>query len=84
MTGGPPLFTVSDATTNQLLGKSENFPSTESWRMLSFTFTSLATTEAAVIRLRRNNCDESPCPIFGVLWLDEINIQSADSSNPER
>jgi len=84
VTGGPPLFTVSDATTNQLLGKSENFPSTESWRMLSFTFTSLATTEAAVIRLRRNNCDESPCPIFGVLWLDEINIQSADSSNPER
>jgi hypothetical protein len=51
---------------------------------LNFTFTSLATTEAAVIRLQRNNCDASPCPIFGVLWLDEIQIQSADTSNPER
>jgi tetratricopeptide (TPR) repeat protein len=84
VTGGPPLFTVNDATNNLLLGKSENFPSTNSWFTLNFTFTSLATTEAAVIRLQRNNCDPSPCPIFGVLWLDEIQIQSADSSNPER
>ena len=84
VTGGPPLFTISDATNNQLLGKSESFPSTNSWLTLNFTFTSLATTEAAVIRLQRNNCDPSPCPIFGVLWLDEIQIQSADSSNSER
>ena len=84
VTGGPPLFTANDATNNHLLGKSESFPSTDSWRTLNFTFTSLATTEAAVIRLQRNNCDESPCPIFGVLWLDEIQIQSADSSNSER
>ena len=84
VTGGPPLFTVNDATNNQLLGKSENFPSTDSWLTLNFTFTSLATTEAAVIRLQRNNCDASPCPIFGVLWLDEIQLRSADSSNTER
>lgn len=84
VTGGPPLLTVNDATTNQLLGKSESFPSAPSWLTLNFTFTTLATTEAAVIRLQRNNCDPSPCPIFGVLWLDEIEIQSTDSSNPER
>ena len=84
VTGGPPLFTVNDAATNQLLGKSESFPSAPSWLTLNFTFTTLATTEAAVIRLQRNNCDSSPCPIFGVLWLDEIEIQSADSSNPQR
>jgi len=84
ITGGPPLFTVNDATSNELLGKSDNFPSPASWLTLNFTFTSLATTEAAVIRLRRNNCDPSPCPIFGVLWLDELEIQSTDSTNPER
>jgi tetratricopeptide (TPR) repeat protein len=84
VTGGPPLFTANDATNNQLLGKSETFPSTDSWRTLNFTFTSLATTEAAVIRLQRHNCDASPCPIFGVLWLDEIQIRPADTSNPER
>ena len=75
VTGGAPLFTVNDATNNQLLGKSENFPSTNSWLTLSFEFTTLATSEAAVIRLQRNNCEQSPCPIFGVLWLDEIAIE---------
>ena len=75
-TGGPPVFTVNDAANNQLLGKSENFPSgTSGWVKLNFAFTTLATSEAAVIRLQRNNCDSSPCPIFGTLWLDEVSIE---------
>ena len=79
VTGGPPMVTVNDATNNQLLGKSENFPSAPSWVTLNFEFTTLATSEAAVIRLQRNNCEPSPCPIFGVIWLDEIEIRSTDS-----
>jgi tetratricopeptide (TPR) repeat protein len=76
VTGGPPVFTVNDAANNQLLGKSENLPAeTTPWAKLNFEFTTLATSEAAVIRLQRNNCDSSPCPIFGVLWLDEIYIE---------
>ena len=76
VTGGPPLFTVNDASTNEALGKSQNFPSgTSDWTQLSFEFTTPATSEAAVIRLQRNNCEPAPCPIFGVLWLDEISIE---------
>ena len=75
VTGGPPVFTVNDALNNQLLGKSENFPSADSWLTLNFEFTTLATSEAAVIRLQRHNCDSSPCAIFGTLWLDEISIE---------
>jgi hypothetical protein len=75
VTGGPPIITVNDAVNNQLLGKSENFPSgTSPWVKLNFDFTTLATSEAVVIRLQRNNCDSSPCPIFGTVWLDEIYI----------
>ena len=73
-TGGPPMITVNDAGSDQLLGKSENFPSTNSWVTLNFEFTTLATSQAAVIRLQRSNCNSSPCPIFGTLWLDEISI----------
>lgn len=76
VTGGPPMITVTDAVSGALLGESENFPSTNSWLRLSFEFTTLATTEAAVIRLQRKHCDSSPCPIFGVFWLDEIAIES--------
>lgn len=75
VTGGPPVFTVTDALNNQLLGKSENFPAADSWLTLDFEFTTLATSEAAVIRLQRHNCDSSPCAIFGTLWLDEISIE---------
>jgi tetratricopeptide (TPR) repeat protein len=76
VTGGPPVFTVNDAANNQLLGKSENLPAeTTPWLKLNFEFTTLATSEAAVIRLQRNNCESSPCPIFGTLWLDEIYIE---------
>lgn len=76
VTGGPPLFTVTDASSNEQLGKSEDFSSaTTDWTRLSFEFTTPANAEAAVIELQRNNCDPAPCPIFGVLWLDEISIE---------
>ena len=84
VTGGPPVFTVNDAASNQLLGQSENFPSTGSWSKLSFDFTTLATSDAAVIRLQRNNCEPAPCPIFGVVWLDEITIEPGQSADSER
>ncbi|HKG58872.1 MAG TPA: carbohydrate binding domain-containing protein [Pyrinomonadaceae bacterium] len=76
VTGGPPLIVINDATNDQLLGKSDNFPTaTTSWTKLNVDFTTLPTTQAAVIRLQRNNCDSSPCPIFGALWLDEFSIE---------
>jgi len=76
VTGGPPVIVVNDAVNNQLLGKSDNFPTaTSPWTKLSFDFKTLPTSQAAVIRLQRNNCDSSPCPIFGTLWLDEFSIE---------
>jgi tetratricopeptide (TPR) repeat protein len=76
VTGGPPVISVSDATSAELLAKSNNFPTaTTPWTQLNFEFTTLATTQAAVIRLQRNNCDSSPCPIFGTLWLDQFHLQ---------
>ena len=76
VTGGPPLIVVNDATNNQLLGKSDNFPTaTTPWTKLSFDFTTMPASQAAIIRLQRNSCDSSPCPIFGTLWLDEFSIE---------
>ena len=82
VTGGPPLIVITDATTNQLLGKSENIPTaTTPWTKLSVNFTTLPTSQAAVIRLQRNNCDSSPCPIFGTLWLDEFFVVQTESTS---
>ena len=76
VTGGPPVIVINDATNDQLLGKSENFPTaTTPWTKLNIDFTTLSSSQAAVIRLQRNNCDSSPCPIFGTLWLDEFSVE---------
>ena len=84
VTGGPPLIVITDATNNQLLGKSENFPTaTTPWTKLTVNFTTLPTSQAAVIRLQRNNCDSSPCPIFGTLWLDEFYVEQTEPA-PKR
>ncbi|HEV8430032.1 MAG TPA: carbohydrate binding domain-containing protein [Pyrinomonadaceae bacterium] len=79
VTGGPPILVVNDANNNQLLGQSENFPTvTTPWQTLNLNFTTLTTSEAVIIRLQRSNCDSSPCPIFGTLWLDEFHIEQTE------
>jgi hypothetical protein len=84
VTGGPPLITVKDGTNNQLLGKSQNFPTaTTPWVTLNFEFTTLTTSQAAVVRLDRNNCDTTPCPIFGTLWLDQFHIEQTKSATKQ-
>jgi tetratricopeptide (TPR) repeat protein len=84
VTGGPPIITISDATNNQLLGKSENLPTaTSPWVSLNFDFTTLPNSQAAVIRLQRNNCDSSQCPIFGTLWLDQFRIEQTKTTGKQ-
>ena len=75
-TGGPPFITARDAANNQLLGKTENLPTASTqWLTMNFEFTTLNNSQAAVIRLERNNCASAPCPIFGTLWLDQFRIE---------
>lgn len=79
VTGGPPVLVVYDANNDQILGKSLSLPSgTSSWVHSSFDFGTQPATRAAVIRLQREPCDSSPCPIFGTLWLDEFMIESVE------
>ena len=83
VTGGPPVILVIDANTNQILGRSENLPTaTAPWRTLNLNFNTTSTSQAVIIRLQRNNCDSSPCPIFGTLWLDEFHIEQTESPSP--
>jgi len=83
VTGGPAVILVIDANTNQIVGRSENLPTaTTPWRTLNLNFNTTSTTQAVIIRLQRNNCDSSPCPIFGTLWLDEFHIEQTESPSP--
>jgi tetratricopeptide (TPR) repeat protein len=76
VTGGPPRIVLTDATNNQILAKSQPFPqATDAWQQMNVEFTVAARSEAVVISLARDNCASSPCPIFGVVWLDEFALE---------
>jgi Carbohydrate binding domain. len=82
VTGGLPVILVIDANNNELLGQPENLPTaTTPWRTLNLNFTTTATSQAVIIRLLRNTCDSSPCPIFGTLWLDEFHVEQTEPTS---
>lgn len=75
VTGAAPQIVVTEAKNDQILAKSEPFSAASSWQEMSVDFTTPPAAEAIVIRLARENCASSPCPIFGVVWLDEFSLQ---------
>lgn len=76
VTGGLPVITIANASNGQLLGKSDNIPqSTEHWQNMAFEFSTPSASDAITLSLQRNECPISPCPIFGVLWLDSFSIE---------
>jgi len=80
LTGGAPIVQIIDAGQNEKLGQSSRLPlATSSWEKFSVEFTTTAQTRAVRIILRRENCAEPVCPIFGSLWLDDFSLQRQES-----
>jgi len=76
VSGGLPLIVVTDATSNKVLGQSEQFPKvTDGWREYAIDFESEPEASVVQIALRRLACNSSPCPIFGRLWLDAFSLK---------
>lgn len=76
VSGGLPNIFVLDAHENKVLGQSGALSATtQGWRDLKIDFVSGESTQAVQLSLRRDQCDKSPCPIFGRLWLDSFSLQ---------
>ena len=76
VTGGPPRIVLTDVKNNQIIAKSDAFPQTTgAWQQMNVEFAVPQASDAVVIGLTRDKCSSSPCPIFGVVWLDEFVLQ---------
>jgi tetratricopeptide (TPR) repeat protein len=76
VSGGLPQITVTDAGSNTVLGQPVRLPQqTSNWQDYVIDFSSSDTTTAIKISLQRERCSRSPCPIFGVLWLDNFSLR---------
>jgi hypothetical protein len=79
VTGGPPVILVSaiGKTETKTVGQSRPFPTGDStWTALKVDFATENDTQAAIISLTRLSCDQSPCPIFGRLWLGDFAMSA--------
>lgn len=76
VTGGSPTVLARDARTGQILGKVDILIQTsEEWQKVNFEISTQPDCDAIVLNLQRNACTTSPCPIFGILWIDSFSIQ---------
>lgn len=77
VSGGPPVIVIVDARSKapKVLGQSNAFPSnTSGWTNYSMEFFTEADIHAVNVGLQRLACKETPCPIFGNLWLAKFAL----------
>ena len=75
VTGGLPTLRVVEASSEKVLSASQNFQGTTSdWTTMTVDFKTLQSSTAVFLRLERNACSSSPCPVFGHVWLDSFAV----------
>lgn len=80
VSGGLPIISVRQAAKDELIASSSTLPqSSDSWQKLSIEFSTPENCEAVILSLTRNGCATSPCPMFGVLWLDSFSLEELPS-----
>ncbi|HEX8145404.1 MAG TPA: hypothetical protein VF553_22740 [Pyrinomonadaceae bacterium] len=72
-----PLIEVQEGADRSVLASSAPLPvGTTDWQLVTLDFKTGPKTEAIVIVTNRSACDsETPCPIFGIVWYDDFNLQ---------
>jgi hypothetical protein len=77
VSGGPPILVVLDAASNPMKKLGESKPlsvGTSGWSGYRSEFATEGAPSAVVFSLQRQQCTQSPCPIFGKLWLGKFSL----------
>jgi Flp pilus assembly protein TadD len=80
-----PLIFIRDNLDGSVLGSSEPLPpGTTDWRLVTIDFKTTPKTEAVTIDTRLSACEsDAPCPIFGLVWYDDFNLQRGGNAGPQ-
>lgn len=86
---GTPIIQIVDAMDeNRALATSTPLANgNNEWQPITLDFKTPPQTEAVIFRISRASCSESAggvCPIFGMVWYDDFNLQRAGASNAAR
>ncbi|HEX8775510.1 MAG TPA: tetratricopeptide repeat protein [Pyrinomonadaceae bacterium] len=83
-----PVIQVQDGADRSVLASSAPLPvGTNEWQSVALNFKTGSKTEAIFIATNRSPCDTgegAACPIFGIVWYDDFNLQrgAADATAP--
>ncbi len=78
VSGGLPFISVTDLQSNEMVSKSTSLPQgSTGWQKQSLEFVTSPLCEAIEVKLIRNECQSTPCPIFGIVWLDSFLIEES-------
>ena len=81
--GGTPLVQIIDgANETTALAASQPLPNgTRDWQAETLEFKSPPQSEAVIVRVSRASCGaDGVCPIFGLVWYDDFNLQRLGGS----
>lgn len=83
--GGLPSVMILDATDGtSVLGSSQPLAAgTYDWQPVTISFKTPPKTEGVLVRFDRAQCD-AVCPIFGMVWYDDFNLQSVSGTTSPR
>ncbi len=78
VTGGVPVLQIvlKNPETEYVVKETKLSLKESGWIQSSMEFETNEKTQAAEIKLTRQSCSETPCPIFGSLWLDDFSMQT--------
>ena len=78
VTGGVPVLQIilKNPETEYVAKETKLSLKESGWIQSSMEFETNEKTQAVEIRLTRQACSETPCPIFGSLWLDDFSMQA--------
>jgi hypothetical protein len=82
--GGTPLVQVLDgADETKMLAASQSLPNgTRDWQVETIEFKTPPQSEAVIVRVSRATCGaDTVCPIFGLVWYDDFNLQRLNGSS---
>jgi len=78
VTGGLPFVSVTDVSGKEarVLAASQTLqPGTTGWQDFNADLTTGNETRAVLISFQRQNCNDSQCPAFGRIWLDDFSLK---------
>lgn len=69
------LWVVADTINGNLIATSDPVESKSDWKTIETSFTVPEESEGVRIRLIKEKCPETSCPLVGTVWFDDIEIK---------